>query len=313
MNKISELTQKLFRQRPGSPDNKDKASALEPIEQPNDQSPDETKLCEYIKSKIDLVKQSNSRIAIEGIYLTNVAYLMGFDGVYYDTTYRQFKNIDPKRKITRNRFKINKILPTIQNRLARLTQSPPKYDVRPNSNSSEDKDSARLGLDIIENVFEKQYFDEKRQDLLMSAMQGGHSYIQVLWDPSLGKAMIDPESGEFIGFEGDVRLEVLNALEVFCDPLAKRIDDAQYLIKAKVRKLDYFKVRYPDRGEAVKEEQSWLLSSIYDLKSNSLTSVGIVGAQTSDQMRNSAIEIVYYEKRSREHPNGRMVDRKSVV
>jgi hypothetical protein len=43
------------------------------------------------------------------------------------------------------------------------------------------------------------------------------------------------------------------------------------------------------------------------MKTNSLTSVGIVGAQTHDQMKNSAIEIVYYEKRSKEHPNGRRV------
>lgn len=286
---------------------KDSGEVLGPVTSINDQDPDERKLVEYIKSKIDSVRQANSRIAIEGIYLTNVAYLMGFDGVYYDTTYRQFRNTDPKRKLTRNRFKVNKILPTIQNRLSRLTQSPPRFDVRPNSNSTEDKDAARLGLQIIEDVFDKQRFNERRQELLMAAMQGGHAYVQVLWDPTLGKPMFDPETEEFTGYEGDVRIEILNCLEVFPDPLAKNIEDAQWIIKAKVRKIDYFQDRYPERGKAVKEESSWLLSSIYDLKSNSLTSVGIAGASTTDQMKNSAIELVYYEKRSREHPNGRMI------
>lgn len=280
---------------------------LPPIQDVNSQSFEETRLVEYVKSKVDQIRQSNSRIAIEGIYLTNVAYLLGFDGVYYDTTQRQFKNVDPRRRLSRARFKVNKILPTIQNRLARLTQSPPRYDVRPNSNSTKDKDSARLGLEIIENIFEKQRFNEKRQDLLMAAMQGGHSYVQVQWDPTLGKPMVDPGSSKVTGYEGDIRLEVLNCLEIFPDPLAKNVDEAQYLLKAKVRKLDYFKARYPGRGDAVKEEDAWLMSATYDMKANALTSTGIAGAQTNDQTKNSAIELVLYEKRSEDHPNGRMI------
>lgn len=273
----------------------------------SEQSPDEKKLVEYVKNKIDMVRQTNSRITQEGVYLTNVAYLLGFDGVFYDTTYRQFKSTDPKRRLSRNRFKINKILPTIQNRLARLVQNSPKYDVRPNSNTSQDKDCARLGIEIITTIFEKQDFKEKQQDLLMSAMQGGVSYLQVNWDPMLGEPMVDPGTQEMVGYQGDVRMEVLNCLEVFPDPLAKNLDDAQWIIKAKVRKLDYFKDRYPERGQAVKEEGVWLLSSLYDMKANALSSVGIVGASTQEQMRNSAIELVYYEKRSKEHPNGRMI------
>lgn len=297
--KLSDITNKLFGPK--------KDEKLEPLQEISEQSPDEKKLIEYIKEKIDSVRQTNSRIAIEGTYMCNVAYLLGFDGVYYDTAYRQFRNIDPKRKLSRNRFKVNKILPTIQNRLARLTQNPPRYEVRPNSNSTEDKDAARLGLEIIENIFEKNRFNEKRQDALMMAMQGGHAYVQVVWDATMGKPMVDPDSNEFVGYEGDVKLEVLNCLEVFPDPLAKNIDEAQYLIKAKTRKLEYFRSRYPERGHLVKEESTWLLSATYDMKTNSLTSVGIVGAQTHDQMKNSAIEIVYYEKRSKEHPNGRRV------
>lgn len=286
---------------------KDDKTPLNKISMASDMPLDEQKLVSYIREKIDSSRQTNSRIAIEGIYLTNVAYLLGFDGIYYDSTYRQFKNVDPRRKLTRSRFKVNKILPTVQNRLARITQSPPRFDVRPNSNSTEDKDAARLGLEILKDIFDKQRIDEKRQDLHMSAMQGGHSYAQVVWDPNLGNPMFDPETNEFVGYEGDIRIEILNCLEVFPDPLAKTLDDAQWVIKAKVRKLEYFKERYPERGGAVKEEEAWLLSSLYDLRSNALTSVGVAGANTQNQMKNSAIEIVYYEKRSKDYPNGRMI------
>lgn len=277
------------------------------ITRAEDQTPDEKKLYSHIREKLDYVKQANSRVTLEGVYLTNTAYLLGFNGVFFDTQNRQFKSIDAKRKVGRNKFHINKILPTVQNRLARLTKQPPKFDVRPNSNSSEDKDAARLGLQIIEDIADKQKFGEKRQEAIMMAMQGGHSYIKVSWDPTTGSPMTDPLTGEFAGYEGDIRLDVLNCLEVFPDPLAKRLDDCQYIIEAKVRKLEYFRERWPEKGQAVHEEDSWLLSSIYDLKANSLGSSGTTTSNAQSQVKNSAVEIVYYEKRSKDHPNGRMV------
>lgn len=285
----------------------DEGAELPEIKSAEEQPEDEKKIVAFVKSKVESARQTNSRIAIEGIYLTNIAYLMGFDGIYYDTSNRQFRNVDPRRRITRSRFRVNKILPQIQNRLSRLTQSAPKYDVRPNSTSSEDKDACRLGLHVLNDIFDKQRFEEKRQDLWMSTMQGGHAYAQVTWDPTLGAPMIDPEDGKLVGYEGDVRIEILNCLEVFPDPLAKNVEDSQWIVKAKVRKLEYFRTKYPDRGHLVKEEGAWLLSSIYDMKSNALTSVGITGASTTDQMKDSAIELVYYEKRSEDYANGRMI------
>lgn len=276
-----------------------KESSLDQIETPSDQTPEEVALVTYIRQKIDLVRQTNQRIAQEGVVFTNIAYLLGYNQITYDTASRQFRNNDPKRRITRTSIKINKILPTVQNRLARLCQNPPKYDVRPNSNSSQDKDCARLGLQVIDDIFDKQNFKEKQQDLLMNCMQAGVGYVQVMWDPSLGKPMPNGE------YEGDVRLEVLNFFEVFPDPLAKTLDDAQWIIKAKVRKLDYFRERY-ERGYAVKEEDVWLLSSLYDLKTNAASGVGIAGSSANQQMQNSAIECVLYERRSKDHPNGRM-------
>jgi hypothetical protein len=142
----------------------------------------------------------------------------------------------------------------------------------------------------------------------MANMQGGHSYVQVMWDPCKGKPVVNPETGDFDGdYEGDVRLEILNCLEVFPDPLAKTMDDLNHWTKAKVRKLEYFRQKYPERGGAVKEEDAWLMSSVYDLKANALSNVGLQGASTQEQMKNSAIELVHYEKRSKEYPQGRMI------
>src|SRR5260221_4207489 len=140
----------------------------------------------------------------------------------------------------------------------------------------------------------------------MTTQQFGYAFCQVCWDPELGKCMYDPETGAMDGYEGDIRIDVLNPFEVFTDPLAKRMNDIQWWIKAKVKKLSYFKQRYP-RGSSVKEEDAWLLSSQYEQRVNALTASGITGASIHQQMKNSAIEVVYYEKRSKEYPNGRMI------
>lgn len=302
MNIFSDIAEKLL----GSKD-KTPGSPLAEIKDINEQTPEETKLANFVRTKVDESRQSNSRTNLESTFLTNIAYLMGYSGVSYDTTYRQFKNSENVRRGS-SKFKVNKILPTIQNRLARLTQAPPRYDVRPNSNSTKDKDKSRFSLQVLNDIFQKERFNEKRQDLLMSGMQGGHAYVQVQWDPTKGKPVVDPEIGEFNGeYEGDVRLEILSCLEVFPDPLAKNTDEMGHWTKAKVRKLEYFRQRYPGRGNAIKEEDAWLMSSIYDLKANALTNSGVSGASTQEQMKNSAIELVYYEKRSKEHPKGRMV------
>lgn len=283
---------------------------LQEIEEASDQSEKEIELCAYIKGKVDEVKQSGSRIAYEAIWLTNVAYILGFSGIAYDPVLRVFKNNDMpfggSGFMRKTRMRVNKILPTIQNRLARLCKSPPRYDVRPKSNSTEDKDASRLGLQIIEDIFDKCHFDEKRQELLMTCQQYGYAFVQTVWDPCLGKPMLN-EMGELDGYEGDIRLEILNPFEVYTDPLAKRMDDCSWWIKARVKKLSYFVERYPERGKLVKAGDAWLMSSQYEQRINSLTPAGVTGSNLATQMKNAAIELVYYEKKSKDYPNGRMV------
>ena len=56
-----------------------------------DQGMEEAKLCDFVKGKIEDVRTFGARISSEGIWLTNVAYVVGFDSLYYDTDIRQFR------------------------------------------------------------------------------------------------------------------------------------------------------------------------------------------------------------------------------
>lgn len=281
---------------------------LKPLDSISEQTPDEKKLVSWVEEKITESRMSSSRVSHEGIWMTNIAYVLGFDGVFYDTTTRQFRSSSKANtSLRRNRIHVNKILPSAQNRLARLCKNPPKYDVRPKSNDVEDKEATRLSLQVLNNVFDKQNVNQKRMTLYMWMQECGHAYIKTCWDPDLGEQLDDPDNPGQIMYEGDIRLDIVPALEAFPDPMAKTLGEAFFIGHGKLRKLDYFKSRFPERGHLVKEEAARLLSLQYEMRINSLNvqGQGQTGSQTI--AKNSAIEMVYYEKRSTKHPKGRQI------
>lgn len=248
--------------------------------------------------------------------MTNIAYLLGADGVTFNQQTRSFQPISRATTvIKKNRIHVNKILPTIQNRLARLCKNPPKYDVRPESNDTEDKEASRLSLQILSTMWEKLTLNQKRIGLYMWVQQCGHAWMKVSWDPTLGKfmpGMMDELTGEESpsAYEGDVRADVTSPFEIFPNPQAKSEDEVleSWLIQCKLRKLDYFKAQYPEKGELVKEEDAWLMSVQYDQRINSInTKNGGTAGSTQQSIKNSAIEMIKYEARSAKYPNGRMI------
>lgn len=283
-----------------------------------DQTEDEKSLVSFVRSKLEETRQAGARIAMEGINLTNIAYLCGFDSVYFDSTTKQFKPVNsPNTLIRKNRVHVNRILPTIQNRLARLVKSPPRWDVKPKSSDEQDKDAARLAIQLLEQFWDTLYINRKRIPLTMWLQQCGSAYFKVSWDPTLGQKRVMPvdkegEDGAItrtyeIVADGDMRVDVCSFFEIFPDPLAKSWDELQYLNQAKIRPLSYFKTQYPDRGQMVQEEDCWLTSLQYENRINSINTVSGSTATSTNQIKNSAIEISYYEKASSNHPYGRHV------
>jgi transcriptional regulator with XRE-family HTH domain len=239
--------------------------------------------------------------------MTNIAYLLGFDGLSFNTNTRQFVPINrASNYLRKQRLHVNKILPNAQNRAARLCKSPPKYDVRPENNDNEAKEDARFSLQVLTTKWDELRLDLKRIGLVMWLQQCGHAYIKVSWDAAAGQIVTDPESGESF-HEGEVRVDVVSAFEVFPDPLAKTLDDARYVIHAKVRPLDYFKIQYPEKGHLVKEEPTWLMSLQYEQRINSINSRGPSQGGLTDIAKDCAIEMVKYERPTPDHPKGRMI------
>ena len=275
----------------------------------NEQFTDEfnkKELANKIKSEVEELRASNTRVAHEAIWMNNIAYLLGFQNLVYSLNLRQFiNNQAPKLIAGRNKLIVNKILPTIQNRLAQLCKNPPRYDVIPESQSTEDRDAARLSLQVLNSLWDKLDINQKRISLNMWVQQCGHAYIKVSWDKTKGQWIKDPETNEAM-FEGDVRIEVVSSFEVFVDAQAKTLEEARYLYHCRVRDLQYFKDQYGDAGTKVKEENVWLMSLRNEQRVQSMNVRGQSDG-TNEQVKNCAIEIVKYERPSAKYPRGRMI------
>lgn len=307
MNIIERARDRLFK----------KSNGEEPeLTDVRDQTEEDKAVVAFVKGKLEDARGFGARVAQESINLTNIAYLCGFDGVYFDSTTRSFKPVaSPSRLLKQSRVHVNRILPTVQNRLAKLCKSPPRYDVPPNSSDEEDKDAARLAVQVLNQLWETAQVNRKRIPLTMWVQQCGIAYFKVCWDPTLGarKAVkrdgVKDEDGADvydIVTDGDIRVDVCSFFEVFPDPLAKSWDEVRHVTHAKIRPIDYFAEKYPEKGALVKEEECWLNSLTYEQRINAINTTSGAGAANSS-MKNSAIEMSYYEKASAKHPYGRHI------
>lgn len=297
---------------------------LAPIEDAGDQTQDEKDLASFITNKVQEIRNNGNRVANEGIWMTNYAYTVGFSSVTYDTNLKQFRTLNrPGSAGGKNRLQVNKILPGLQRRQARLCKNPPKYEIRPDDASQEAKDTARLEKDLLEYYVDKERLLEKRQNMMMGLQNCGHYYMAMRWDKAKGRLLtakkedvtLEEPNGDSdtetldsdAEFEGDVNVELVSALSIFPDPLATDLEDAQYYIEANIRKLDYFRIHYKERGHLVKEEETWLISLQNEQRIQTMVGQGPAQSGTALQMKNSSTEFIYYERRSKDHPRGRMV------
>ena len=288
------------------------------LQSAEDQSEADKALVAFVENELNERRSTSARIALEGIALTNVAYLCGFDSVYFDGLSRQFKPIPaPSQLVAKHRVHVNRILPTVQNRLARLMKNEPRWEVRPNSGDEEAKDAARLAEQVILQLWEQTQINQKRAQLLMWCQQAGSAYLKVCWDPTLGEARVLPvdepqEDGSIKRSykrvtTGDIRVDICSFFEIFPDHLAKYWDECKSLVQAKIRPLNYFKEHYPERGGLVTQEDCWLNSLQYEARINALNTQTGASGMATNQLKNCAIERVYYEKPSDKHPLGRRV------
>lgn len=274
-----------------------------------DQPKEDQDLAMWARARVEGMRASANRASYESIWLTNIAYLLGFDSVVYDTTQRKYRPVGngnrfPNRFPNRSRTHENLLLQAVQTRLAKLCKNPPRWETRPMDESQESMERARLDFDVLTSLWQELYLNERRLDLTMRVMECAHAYMWVRWDPTRGRTMYD-EMGRAAGPEGQLAVDVVSGLEVFPEELASSFDDCRYWFRVKARPLTYFRSNF-DRGYLVEPEGPWPLSVQNELRIQTMTSLGGGGFGTGQPMKNAAVEITYVERPSEKYPTGRL-------
>ena len=278
------------------------------VKRKQDQSQEAKDMVVFVRDTLESWRLNTTRITQESVALTNIAYLTGYDSVYFDSVQKQFRPVHyPSNFLRKNRVHYNKILPTIQTRLSMLMRSPPRYDVLPNSMDEDDKDRARLSKALLEQLWDECKINQQRAEMLMYMQQCGHAYFKACWDTERGRKKILKDGDRYhLVTEGDIRVGVSNFFEMFTDPLAKRWMDVDRIIEAKLRPLRYFRDYYGN-GHLIKAEDAWLNSLSYELKLPSFSNQSAAMGMNIEAMKNSAIEISYMEAPSKRHPLGKHI------
>lgn len=219
-----------------------------------------------------LLKQSKSaRNQLMPIWLMNMAYFAGQQWMYYNQGKLMQVPLAPERvKIVDNR-----IIGIVRGEIAKMTKQNPNWQITPVSADDADLHGAEMGEKVIDFLWRDLDMRNQLEDVLRWSKIVGAGFWKVTWDNAKGpkvqivvdqegKPALHPETGgpmkphEAADEEGnlpegmkvktiapgDVHIETVSPFEIFQDPIAKRLDMAEWIIQTSVKSPEYVKEHF---------------------------------------------------------------------
>ncbi len=163
----------------------------------------------------------------------------------------------------------------VRTEVAKMSKQRPVFLVVPTTAEQEDLDAARDGEKVLRYLWRHLELRVKLEDVLLWSRVTGTAFWKVCWDGTKGKTfeiaattdgkpVINAETGaphkpnELMdengamptGIEkksvavGDVHVEVVNCFELFPDPLARTLEECEWVIQVAIKTPNYVKERY---------------------------------------------------------------------
>ena len=298
-------------------------------------APDELRRIQAVKKKYEAREQTKK--VYEKTWFVNGSFIRGQHFVSYND---ETQNFEVPYRVPRHRVRIpiNLELAYYRRTKARLTAHKPALFAGPATTHQDDIERARLDEKVLESEFYRMGFQTKHKDKIGWALECGSGLFYFHWNPwageplfeekpvtdEFGQPVLDPETGEPQVeripmtdehgrqlHEGQNELEVVNPYEIDVDPMATNLDDAEWIMRSKIRSLDWIKTNYPEKGHLVDKEDVQI-HSFYEQRLKQI--VGIHGSSTSGQGGKnglldvdgpSAVVHDYREAKSEKYPKGR--------
>jgi len=248
------------------------------------------KLVSDIEKRFDLVKNIKKRQ--ERDWKLNLSFLEGRQWVVFDATSGRIKEWQsPKRK---PRVTVNIMLSPFRRELARLTRNDPTFLVKTVTGNELKVRKARATKAYLDYLWRSLKIDVTMLAALHWAVACGTGFTKVYYDPQ-GGDLLDID-GEMVPL-GAVMVDYCSPFEIYPDPFARVLDEASWLIHARVRPVEYIKAKY---GVSVGGEP-------FEVLNFHGISPMLKKLQTAEADVPSALVKEYWERPNAEHPDGKYV------
>jgi hypothetical protein len=218
-----------------------------------------------------LAMSRGARSRFEPTWHLNYAFYFGEQWLFWNRGRLDRPRLDPHRVTLTD----NRIIGIVRTELAKMTKQKPAWQVIPTTSQDEDLQSALMGEKILEYLWRHLRMRDKLIDVLLWSRITGTGLWKVLWDSQKGQkvqVLADQEGAPVIHSEtgapmrpqelqdqqgqlpeglqgktiatGDVHIETVAPFEFLADPIATRLEDAEWCIQENVKSQEYVNEHY---------------------------------------------------------------------
>lgn len=239
-----------------------------------------------LNKKYNAVK--HQRTQYDRNWKLNLAFYSGRQWVVWDRSFNRVIDWVPRNN--KPRMVTNIIMPIVRLYLALLTKNDPEFMVVATTPEQNDVAKAKICKQFLQFVWENNNFKSVCKKALVWAIVCGDGFVKAYYDPTGAPYELNDE----VHYLGDVAIDVCSPFELFFDPFARDVDEASWVIHARVRSLDYIQMKYGARVPAESEEVF-----------NALAYVS--GRKEQDTTIPSAVVKEYWERPNDVNKNGRYI------
>ena len=212
-----------------------------------------------------------ARSRFEPTWHLNYAYYFGEQWLFWNRGRLDRPRLDPHRVTLTD----NRIIGIVRTELAKMTKQKPAWQVVPVTTEDSDLQAALMGEKVLDFLWRHLHMRNKLVDVLLWSRITGTGLWKVVWDSAKGqkvqviadqegKPVIHGETGAPMrpgemadeqgqlpeGLEpktiatGEVEIETVAPFEFLSDPIAKRLEDAEWCIQENVKSQEWVKERF---------------------------------------------------------------------
>jgi hypothetical protein len=235
------------------------------------------------------------RRPFEQQWIINLGFLAGKQYTFYNLTAQTLQQVAARKG--RLRIIDNKILPRYRKQVSRLIRNRPIMTCVPSSNDDEDIESARVGTKVLKSFWKVDQMQKKMRVLAGWIYSCGNAFLDDRWNPKKGPVKVDPVSMKVV-YQGDATCGVWSPFEIVVPAYGLNDGDIHslpWMIKAKIRPLEYYPKYYGKKGKEVRSE---------DVNVVNLMGLTNTFSNRGQGKIESAIEMQLYIQPNEKYPKG---------